>query len=289
MTHVTSAVRSLGIFAIALAVPALAVAEDYSIAGANPYVAKKDWNGLLIYTRAWTQAKPNDPMAWYYMGQMYGAGLNQPNQALTAFRRAVALKQEWPEAWHAIAITAIQLKQYEEAVKAEHKALSQAPDRPNSWGTLAAAYSEMLQWKETLDTLHEEIHHMSKANSYDWYDLGNGLSNAGEYQEAVAAYARSIQMKADFGDVWNNLGIAQAVLGHDDAALQDYKRAAQLGDPLSAKNLSDLQRKVDAGKAALAQQAGMKGHGQGVYHCAPAVNVYGQMGASINHPICWWQ
>jgi predicted Zn-dependent protease len=273
----------VGMVTFGVVLPAVTIAQNYSVEGANPYIARKDWRGLMAYTQAWTRSKPNDPMAWYYMGQTYGTGFNQPSQAASAFRRAVALKDQWPEAWHALAFTSVQSKQYKEAVSAARKAVSQSPDRPNYWNTLASAYSETNSFKEMLDTLHEESHHMSRATSYDWYNLANGLSNVGSYQEAVTAYNKSLQMKSDFGDAWNNLGIAEAILGHDHVALQDYRRAAQLGDPLSGDNAAGLQAKIDAGKAALAAQARHTSN----THCAPAVNVYGKLGEGINYPICW--
>lgn len=223
-----------------------ALAADYSIAGANPLVARKDWNALLEYTRGWTRAKPSDPMAWYYLGQTYGTGFNQPGEAAQAFRRAVALKDAWPEAWHALAVTAMQSKQFEDSVKASRKAIALAPDRPNYWNTLAATYSWAGDWKETLDTLHEEEKHMARATSYDWYNLANALSDQNAYREAVEAYNRSIRMKPDFADAWNNLGVAQQSLGNRNAAIEAYRRAANLGDAVSAGNVSKLQQTTSA-------------------------------------------
>src|ERR1035437_9110182 len=63
-----------------------------SIERANVYVNAQDWNGLLRYSIEWTQTEPNAPMAWFYLGNTYGQALNQPQHALPAFERAVALQ-----------------------------------------------------------------------------------------------------------------------------------------------------------------------------------------------------
>jgi tetratricopeptide (TPR) repeat protein len=243
------------IFACVIALPAAGQAQRYSIAGANPYVQRKDWNGLLAYTKAWTQADPNDPMAWYYLGQTYGIGFNQPANAANAFRRAVSLKPQWPEAWHALAFTCDQSKQYKDAVAAARRAIAETPDKPNYWNTLAATYSHMEDWNDELQTLHEEEQHMARATSFDWFNLGNAYSNAGHYQEALKAYNQSLQMAPNYGPAWNNLGVVEAALGQTAKALADYQRASQLGNSTGTGNYSSLQQQLAATRAAASARA----------------------------------
>jgi predicted Zn-dependent protease len=218
---------------IAATVTAALAQDEYSLAGANPYVARKDWSGLLAYTQAWTRANPSDPMAWYYMGQTYGYGFNQPAQAVTAFRRAVALREQWPEAWHALGFSYVQARHYNEGINAVRRAISQAPDRPNYWSTLAQAYAAQGDWSGTLQILHEEQQHMNQATSYDWFNLGNSYENLGRRQEAIAAYNQSLHMNQNYGPAWNNLGVAEQLVGNDTEAMADYKRAGQLGNAMS--------------------------------------------------------
>jgi predicted Zn-dependent protease len=243
------------ILVFAMALPAIAMAQSYSLAGANAYVARKDWNNLLAYTQAWTRANPNDPMAWYYLGETYGIGLNRPADAANAIRSAVTLKAQWPEAWHALAFTQIQSKQYQEAVSSARQAVTQAPDKPNYWNTLATAYSEMNNRQETLRTLQDEQQRMSRATFYDWYNLGNGYSNAGYYQEAVKAYAQAMRLSSNYGPAWNNLGVAEAALGQNANALADYQRASQLGNSNGAQNYSSLRAEIAAAQAAASQRS----------------------------------
>jgi len=238
------------ILACVVALPAPGQAQRYSFAGANAYVQKKDWNGLLTYTKAWTQADPNDPMGWYYLGQTYGIGFNQPAEAAKYFRRAVSLKPQWPEAWHALAFTCNQSKQYKNAVVAAKRAIEEAPDKPNYRNTLAVAYSYMEDRDNEVLTLHEEEQHMSRATSFDWYNLGNAYSNAGRYLEALKAYDQSLHMAPNYGPAWNNRGIVEAASGQTAKALADYQHASQLGEPKGTENYNSLQQQLTAARAA---------------------------------------
>jgi tetratricopeptide (TPR) repeat protein len=181
-------------------------------------------------------------MAWYYLAQTYGIGYKQPANAASAFRRAVTLRPQWPEAWHALAYTLGQTKQYQPAIVAARQSVTQAPDRLNYWNELVALYSFIPDPGHALETLRAEQQHMSRATNLDWYNLGNGYSDMGSYKEAIVAYAHSLRMKADYGNAWNNLGVAEESLGQNATALADYQRAANLGNRLANGNYARLKQ-----------------------------------------------
>lgn len=81
---------ALGI-ALAVLVPSALAQTGYSVEGANRYVRTKDWNGLGQYATAWTKVEPNNPTAWYYLGNNYATGLQQPDAAIPAFQQVVRL------------------------------------------------------------------------------------------------------------------------------------------------------------------------------------------------------
>jgi tetratricopeptide (TPR) repeat protein len=254
------ATRPLHYLACLLLSPAAAIAQGYSIDRANAYVAAKNWNGLLAYTQAWTRANPGDPMAWYYMGQTYG-DLNQPGAAANAIQHAVSLNPQWPEAWHALAFTLVQSGQYPQAVSAARRAIALTSDRPNYWNTLAVAYSDMQDWSHELQALSEEQGHMTQATSFDWYNLANGFSSLKHHQEAIVAYAHSLQMNAMYPNAWNNLGVEEEALGQSAKALADYQRASRLGDSLGSNNYARLQQ------AGSQQQRGANSNGPHQARC----------------------
>jgi tetratricopeptide (TPR) repeat protein len=232
--------------------PVIAQAR-YSTDGANIYVNRHDWNGLIAYTTAWARANPNDAMAWYYMGQTYGQ-LNRPADAATSFERAVSLKPMWPEAWWALAYTDVQLQRYPPALDAVSKAVQQAPDRFNYWNGMAVVYSALNRWDDVVRTLEQEqkLMESAKANEYDWFNLGNGFKNSQRYKQAAAAYQRALRINPSMGLAWNNLGVVEQAIGNYRDALDDYKRAASAGDPLGSGNYTRLQQALAAAPPAAA-------------------------------------
>jgi len=222
-------------------------AAAYSIDKANVYVHAQDWNGLLRYSIAWTQAEPDTPMAWFYLGNTYGQALQQPQRALPAFERAVALQPRWPAAWNALGFIHIALQRYDEAAKAFARAVDQAPRSANYWNNLAAAYSYQNRLSIVVKTLADEQRAIAGSSAFvDWYNLGNGFCTTQEFSAAAAAYQRAVQLQPDYGPAWNNLGTIEAMAGNTRAALRDYRQAATLGDGLGAANYARLEQALSA-------------------------------------------
>jgi tetratricopeptide (TPR) repeat protein len=85
-------------------------AESYSAAGASAYVRSKDYQGLLHYSTAWTNANPDSADAWSYLGVVYGIYLKQPDKAAAPMERSLKLNPNQAPGWHALGVTYIQLK-----------------------------------------------------------------------------------------------------------------------------------------------------------------------------------
>ena len=127
-------------------VNASAHAESYSADKAMQYFQAHNWNALLPYLNNWTKASPNDPMPWYYMGTSYGSksqgiGMGRPEDARTAFKKAVAIKPNFPKAWNALGWAEIELENYPGAATAFEQATKYAPTNAqyrNSLGTTLA-------------------------------------------------------------------------------------------------------------------------------------------------------
>lgn len=121
-------------------------AESYSADKAMQYFQARNWNALLPYLDNWTKASPNDPMPWYYMGTSYGSksqgiGMGRPEDARIAFKKAVAIKPNFPKAWNALGWTEIELENYPGAATAFEQATKYAPTNAqyrNSLGTTLA-------------------------------------------------------------------------------------------------------------------------------------------------------
>jgi tetratricopeptide (TPR) repeat protein len=220
--------------------------SGYSVAGANAYVRAKDWNGLVGYARAWTRAQPNEPLAWYYLGNVYSPmALNQPQNSIQPYQHAEQLKSPWPEVWNDIGSAYYLNKQYKESADAFTKATEQNPKRIQYWNNLAAAQTEAGNFglsQKTLDEGKKEAGDTATAS--DWFVLGNGYSQLKMFTAAVDAYQRCLKLDSRAGPAWTNLGAALEETGNVQGALNDYKQAAALGDPLGKENLTTLTEAI---------------------------------------------
>ena len=221
-------------------------ASGFSVPAANAYVKRKDFDGLLAYSKAWTQAEPSSSTAWFYLGNTYGT-LNQPQNALPVFQKASQLKAPWPAVWNALGCVHAQLKQFGEATEAFRHATEQNSKKMTYWNNLAAAYTETGDFglaQKALDAGRSAA--ADSATWKDWYVLGNAYSRLKMLKVAVQSYQRSVQMNRRFGPAWNNLGVALQESGNTGSALNAYQRAVAFGEPMGKANLADLQNAMAA-------------------------------------------
>jgi tetratricopeptide (TPR) repeat protein len=206
----------------------------YSVEGANGFVRAKDWNGLGQYARAWTKAEPNNPVAWYYLGNNYATGLQQPEAAIPAFQQVVRLDPNRHGAWQTLGVQFMKVKRFEDAVMAFKRAAEIDPRKPNYWNNLAAAYRETHQFELAVAALDSNMKLAAPHGTWeDWHNLGTAYRNLGlmwgnerdRQNKAVIAFRQSLQLNPRHGEGWNSLGATYQTLSNYDEALRCYKQA----------------------------------------------------------------
>ena len=71
------------------------------------------------------------------------------------------------------------------------------------------------------------------------YNLGNALSKAGKYEEAIRHYFKAVRIKPDYGAAHYNLGIALAEVSRLKEAISHYRETLRI-EPDSAKAHNNL-------------------------------------------------
>jgi tetratricopeptide (TPR) repeat protein len=229
----------------------------YSLAEANAIKNRNDWNGLLQYGQAWAKAEPNNTNAWGIISQAYIFGLKRPDLALDATKRGVTLTPQQSGAWNALGYIYEYVKRYPDAVDAYQHAVNINPRNGTFWNNLAAAYSEENNYAAALQTLEKQAQMAGPSQPAEaWYDLGNGLStiaastrvgaSSGKssdqvLREAINAYNQCLRLDPQYANAYNNRAVAEQALGDAQSALNDYQRAASLGNSFGRKNYQSLQ------------------------------------------------
>ena len=263
---------------IALASPApSALAQTgYSVEGANRYVRAKDWNRLGQYASAWTKAEPNNPVAWYYLGNNYATGLQQPDAAIPAFQQVVRLDPNRHGAWQTLGVQFMKVKRYEDAVRAFKRATELEPRKPNYWNNLASAYRETRQFDLAVVALDNNMKLAAPHGDWaDWHNLGTAYRNLGlmwgnerdRQNKAVIAFRQSLKLNPRSGEGWNSLGATYQTLSNYDEAFRCYKQAEALGNSYARQNYDNLKAALAAAAAAAANMGSSSSSGGGGNPC----------------------
>lgn len=226
-------------------------ADTYSVAGANKYLAARDWNGLLSYSKRWTEARPDDPDAWYDLGNTLLNGFHQPAEAIGPLTRAAQLKPNWAEAWYFLGMAQQDAKQPRDAMDSLQRAKDLAPQKMLYWVRLGSAYTELGRFVDARSLFLESEDVAGPRASYtDWFYLGEAYHKLHEEVFAARAFQHSVKLNPSFGEGWNFLGIASEDAGNLQAAEKAYRQGAALGNEHAANNLKAVQGKIAAAEAA---------------------------------------
>ena len=117
--------------------------------------------------------------------------------------------------------------QLDEAIAAFRQAIALKPDYPRAYNNLGAALKEVGQLDAAIAAYQNAIAHdptLPEAH----YNLGNVLHAHERLDEAVDAYRRAIALRPNFPDAHNSLGDALEGQGQIDSAIAAYKQAIAL-------------------------------------------------------------
>ena len=215
--------------------------SQFSVSQATSFEKQGDWTDCVNYAQNWTQQAPDEAGGWEFLGICEGLGLKNAPASISAFRQFLQLQPNEYHAWNALGIEYHSINDNANAAAAFKRATDLAPQHPNYWNNLAAVQSEMGEWGDVADDLDHDLAEAAPNGTWhDWYVLGNGYANIGEYEKAATAYQHAEALNPQSGNVWNNLGVVAQDMGETQAALNDYKQADTLGNNFGGSNYNKL-------------------------------------------------
>ncbi len=168
-------------------------------------------------------------MAYYYLGQCYGE-LGQPDQAIAALEKAVAINAVDADALHLLGMAYHASGQPEAALQRYHQAVRLVPD-------FVEAYQSMEDSYQALDKSDHTI-----------YAQGMIAFSQGKYKTAASRLERATQALPDFAPAFLGLGLSYEQLGQLTDALTALQRAIELDpDSFSAQQARGrIQTAIDS-------------------------------------------
>ena len=210
------------------------VAQTTYIEWVNKWVEleeKKDWEGLLTHSLRWTEAQPEQYLAWNNLGVAYGKS-GQYTEAIKAFKQALRINPESARVWFNLGLTYCHCDQYIEAIKPYKQGLGINPEDVDVWNDLGVAYNETEQYTEAIKALKQALS-INPESAIAWYNLGNAYYKTDQYTEAIRALKQALSINSEFVDAWYNLGVVYDVSGQADQDMEIYKVLKTL-DPAKA-------------------------------------------------------
>jgi superkiller protein 3 len=161
--------------------------------------------------------------------------LGDMKAALAAYRRAVQLNPENPEAYERLGWAEYSLARDAEALIHFEQALTLEPDRPMSaYGAGAAAY-QLRQYRRAADHL-EAASTLNPDNAAVFEYLGLSEYRLGDFASALDHLNVALQLNPESGSIHYYLARTQTQLGESIPAVEHLNQAERLGfDPASVQ------------------------------------------------------
>jgi tetratricopeptide (TPR) repeat protein/2-polyprenyl-3-methyl-5-hydroxy-6-metoxy-1,4-benzoquinol methylase len=213
----------------------------------------------LIASETLFKDYPNEPLFCNINGACYKA-LGQPDAAIKSYKKALAIKPDFAEAYSNLGVTLQELGQLEEAVKHYEQALSIKPDYAEAHSNLGNALQELGQLEEAVKRYEQALAikpDFAEAHS----NLGVTLQELGQLEAAVKSHEQALVIKPDYAEAHYNLGITLKELGQLEAAVKSHEQALAIKPDYSEahynlgiilKELGQLEAAVKSYEQALA-------------------------------------
>lgn len=96
-----------------------------------------------------------------------------------------------------------------------------------AWNNLGAVYSKKGEYDRAIEAFHKALE--IKPDMHEaWYNLGNAYGEKGEYDRAIEAFYKALEIKPDKHEAWYNLGLAYDKKGEYDQAIEAYHKAVEI-------------------------------------------------------------
>ncbi|QDQ42923.1 tetratricopeptide repeat protein [Methylacidiphilum kamchatkense] len=164
---------------------------------------RKDWKGLLVFSKQWIAAFPSEAAAYFFLGIAY-ENLGHYSRAIEAYKKAIHLKKDFAKAWCNLGTCYAYVGQYAEATEAFKHALAGQPDLAKAWSNLGACYIELGQYSQAIKALKKAIR-LKPELAESWCNLGTAYGEKKDYHKAIESLRKAIELRPDYMEAWWNL------------------------------------------------------------------------------------
>jgi tetratricopeptide (TPR) repeat protein len=189
---------------------------------------KGKYEAALDYFRQATEANPDDPHAWSGLGSCY-IGLNQPDHAIEALNRSIAVAPEDAAGHLMLAMYYKELGQFGRQIESLSQILRIDPENMGAHMDMADAYGRLGQTAKQIET-YRQILKLKPDHVPTLQRMGRALGRVGRYKEALEALHRAGTLEPDNAEIYFEMGVIYNARNLPKEELQAYIRAIRV-DP----------------------------------------------------------
>lgn len=213
-------------------------ARAYNNYGVELSQAQRKFEESIPYFKKAISMDKNYPDPWNNLAVAY-ANLHKVDLAIEALKEGIKINPYYPEGYNNIASFYLQKKDLERAEKALHTAIKLRPHYGKAHFNLGRVYLERGE-------IEKAWHCFKTCCTKADFDVDHGFAtyaqasfNLKKYDEAIAAYEKTLQLNPRYPGAAFNLGNIYFLTQHHEKALAMYKKALEL-DPKSIQALFNM-------------------------------------------------
>ena len=168
----------------------------------------------------------------------------RPQESITAYSKAVALKNDYVEAHHNLGLVLVDEGEIKGAIEHYKVAIKIYPEFASAHNDLGRAFYLLGENEKALEHNHKAIQ-IDPENADAHNDMGNVLSKVGRIDEAMEHYYKAVGLRPSDASPHNNLGNILAMSGRLTEAIEHYEASLAIR-PGNARVLSNLANALAA-------------------------------------------
>ncbi|MBC9207737.1 tetratricopeptide repeat protein [Roseomonas aerophila] len=180
---------------------------------------------LAAYRRA-LASEPEAPETHFNTGNLL-AQMRRPEEAILAFRAALRLRPTHGGSWHNLGAALIAAGRPGEAVEALRTGLEREPGQPKSLHNLGLALEQLRRWPDAIAAFRAALG-LGGFQIESALHLGHCLIRMEDWRGAGEAFSVATGAAADKAEAWLGLGLARQAQGLLEEAHDAFTLAAHL-------------------------------------------------------------